>query len=168
MSTSELCIWQAGNMLPTPAWWCQSVGSILLKPWGLIQWRTLASWRQSWVPPPRGGGRESQETKQGLKHFTPTPYILVPCYFIFVSPYIVLGHSAFLFACLCSCYSVFFTFSLSLKVKSLSVISADGDCSHEIKRRLPLGRKAMSNLDNLLKSRDITLPAKVHVVKDFL
>ena len=43
-----------------------------------------------------------------------------------------------------------------------SKITADGDCSHEIKRRLLLRRKAMSNLDSLLKSRDITLPAKVH------
>ena len=46
-----------------------------------------------------------------------------------------------------------------------SKITADGDCSHDIKRRLPLGRKAMSNLDNILKSRDITLQTKVHVVK---
>ena len=46
-----------------------------------------------------------------------------------------------------------------------SKITADGDCSHEIKRRLLLGRKAMINLDNMLKSRDITLLAKVHVVK---
>ena len=45
-----------------------------------------------------------------------------------------------------------------------SKISADGDCSHEIKRRLLLGRKAMTNLDNLLKSIDITLPTKVHIV----
>ena len=44
-------------------------------------------------------------------------------------------------------------------------ITADGDCSHEIKRRLLLGRKAMTNLDSLLKSRDITLPTKVHVIK---
>ena len=44
-------------------------------------------------------------------------------------------------------------------------ITADGDCSHEIKRRLLLGRKAMTNLDSILKSRDITLPAKVHLVK---
>ena len=44
-------------------------------------------------------------------------------------------------------------------------ITADGDCSHEIKRCLLLGRKAMSNLDSILKSRDITLPTKVHVVK---
>ena len=46
-----------------------------------------------------------------------------------------------------------------------SKIPADGDCSHEIKRRLFLGRKAMTNLDSILKSRDITLPAKVHLVK---
>ena len=45
-----------------------------------------------------------------------------------------------------------------------SKITADGDCSHEIKRRLLLGRKAMTNLDNILKSRDITLPTKVHLV----
>ena len=44
-------------------------------------------------------------------------------------------------------------------------ITADGDCSHEIKRRLLLGRKAMSNLDNVLKSRDITLLTKVRLVK---
>ena len=44
-------------------------------------------------------------------------------------------------------------------------ITADGDCSHAIKRRLLLGRKAMTNLDSILKSRDITLPAKVHLVK---
>ena len=46
-----------------------------------------------------------------------------------------------------------------------SIITADGDCSHEIKRHLLLGRKAMTNLDSLLKSRDITLPTKVHLVK---
>ena len=46
-----------------------------------------------------------------------------------------------------------------------SKITADGDCSHEIKRRLLLGRKAMTNLDGILKSRDITLPAKVYIVK---
>ena len=46
-----------------------------------------------------------------------------------------------------------------------SKITADGDCSHEIKRRLLLGRKVMINLDSLLKSRDITLPIKVHLVK---
>ena len=46
-----------------------------------------------------------------------------------------------------------------------SNITADGDCSHEIKRRLLLGRKIMTNLDGMLKSRDITLPAKVHLVK---
>ena len=46
-----------------------------------------------------------------------------------------------------------------------SKITADGDCSHEIKRRLLLGRKFMTNLDNILKRRDITLPTKVHLVK---
>ena len=46
-----------------------------------------------------------------------------------------------------------------------SKISADGDCSHEIKRRLLLGRKVMTNLECMLKSRDITLPTKVHLVK---
>ena len=46
-----------------------------------------------------------------------------------------------------------------------SKINVDGDCSHEIKRRLLLGRKVMTNLDSILKSRDITLPAKVHLVK---
>ena len=46
-----------------------------------------------------------------------------------------------------------------------SKITTDGDCSHEIKRCLLLGRKAMTNLDNILKSRDITLPTKVHLVK---
>ena len=46
-----------------------------------------------------------------------------------------------------------------------SKITADGDCSHEIKRHLLLGRKAMTNLDRVLKSRDITLPTKVHLVK---
>ena len=46
-----------------------------------------------------------------------------------------------------------------------SKITADGDCSHEIKRRLLFGRKAMTNLDSILKNRDITLPTKVHLVK---
>ena len=46
-----------------------------------------------------------------------------------------------------------------------SRITADGDCSHEIKRHLLLGRKAMTKLDSILKSRDITLPTKVHLVK---
>ena len=46
-----------------------------------------------------------------------------------------------------------------------SKITADGDCSHEIKRHLLLGRKAMTNLDSILKSRDITLPTKVCIVK---
>ena len=47
----------------------------------------------------------------------------------------------------------------------ISKITMDGDCSHEIKRRLLLGRKAMTNLDSILKSRDITLSTKVHIVK---
>ena len=47
-------------------------------------------------------------------------------------------------------------------------ITAHADCSHEIKRRLLLGRKAMKNLDSTLKSRDITLPTKVHLVKDMV
>ena len=46
-----------------------------------------------------------------------------------------------------------------------SKITADGDCSHEIKRRLLLGRKVITNLDSTLKSRDVTLPMKVHLVK---
>ena len=47
-------------------------------------------------------------------------------------------------------------------------ITADGNCSHEIKRLLLLGRKAVTNLDSILKSRDITLPIKVHLVKDMV
>ena len=50
-------------------------------------------------------------------------------------------------------------------ILGVSKISADGYCSHEIKRRLLLGRKVMTNLDNMLKNRDITLPTKVHLVK---
>ena len=46
-----------------------------------------------------------------------------------------------------------------------SKITADGDCSHEIKRHLPLGRKAMTKLDSIIKCREITLPTKVHLVK---
>ena len=46
-----------------------------------------------------------------------------------------------------------------------SKITADGDCSHEVKRHLLLGRKVMTNLDSILKSRDITLPTKLHLVK---
>ena len=46
-----------------------------------------------------------------------------------------------------------------------SKITADGDCNHEIKRRILLGRKVMTSLDNILKGRDITLPTKVHLVK---
>ena len=50
-------------------------------------------------------------------------------------------------------------------ILGVSKITADGNCSHEIKRRLLLGRKAMTNLDNILKNRDITAPAKVRLVK---
>ena len=57
----------------------------------------------------------------------------------------------------------------SVKLQTLflggSKITADGDCSHEIKRRLLLERKVMTNLDSIFKSRDITLPTKVHLVK---
>ena len=49
-----------------------------------------------------------------------------------------------------------------------SKITANGDCSHEIKIHLPLGRNAVTNLDSILKSRDITLPTKVHLVKAIL
>ena len=49
-----------------------------------------------------------------------------------------------------------------------SKITADGDCSHEIKRRLLLGRKAMTNLESIFKSRDITLPTKVHLVQSMV
>ena len=49
-----------------------------------------------------------------------------------------------------------------------SKITADGDCSHEIKRCLLLGRKVMTNLDSILKSRDVTLPTEVHLVKDMV
>ena len=49
-----------------------------------------------------------------------------------------------------------------------SKITADGDCSHEIKRHLLLGRKAMANLESMLKSKDITLPTNVHIVKVML
>ena len=50
-------------------------------------------------------------------------------------------------------------------ILGVSKITADGDCSHEIERRLFLGRKVMTNIDSILKSRDITLPTKVHLVK---
>ena len=49
-----------------------------------------------------------------------------------------------------------------------SKITAGGDCRHEIKRHLLLGRKVMTNLDSIMKSRDITLPSKVHLVKDMV
>ena len=55
--------------------------------------------------------------------------------------------------------------SVRLYLGGGSKITADGDCSHEIKRRLLLGRKVMTNLDSIFKSRDITLPTKVHLVK---
>ena len=57
------------------------------------------------------------------------------------------------------------TVKLSDFISLGSKITADGDCSHEIKRHLPLGRKVMTNLDSILKSRDITLPTKVCLVK---
>ena len=50
-------------------------------------------------------------------------------------------------------------------ILGVSKITADGDCSHEIKRRLLLGRKVMINLDSILKSRDITLSTKIHLIK---
>ena len=55
--------------------------------------------------------------------------------------------------------------SWEIEILGGSKITADGDCSHEIKRCLLLGRKVMTNLDSMLKSRDITLPTKVHLVK---
>ena len=55
--------------------------------------------------------------------------------------------------------------TVSVFILGGSKITADSDCSHEIKRRLLLGRKVMTNLDSILKSRDITLPIKVHLVK---
>ena len=55
--------------------------------------------------------------------------------------------------------------TVSVFILGGSKITADGDCSHEIKRRLLLGRKVMTNLDSIFKSRNITLPTKVHLVK---
>ena len=55
--------------------------------------------------------------------------------------------------------------TLSYFIFGGSKMTADGDCSHEIKRHLLLGRKVMTNLDSILKSRDITLPTKVHLIK---
>ena len=55
--------------------------------------------------------------------------------------------------------------SVRLFLRGVSKFTADGDCSREIKRCLLLGRKVMTNLDNIFKSRDITLPTKVHLVK---
>ena len=57
------------------------------------------------------------------------------------------------------------SFIISAFLKLGSKITADGDCSHEIKRHLLLGRKVMTNLDSILRSRDFTLPTKVHLVK---
>ena len=57
---------------------------------------------------------------------------------------------------------------MSVFILGGSKITADGDCSHEIKRHLLLGRKAMTNIDSILKSRDITLLKKVHLVKDMV
>ena len=54
---------------------------------------------------------------------------------------------------------------MRIKLIKIPKITADGDCSHDIKRRLLLGRKVMANLDSILKSRDITLPTKVRLVK---
>ena len=62
----------------------------------------------------------------------------------------------------CNCINLPFIYRLQFLG---SKITADGDCSHEIKRHLLLGRKAMMNLDNILKSRDITLLSKVHIIK---
>ena len=62
-------------------------------------------------------------------------------------------------------YSFYILFHYDLCIELLRANSADGDYSHEIKRFLLLGRKAMANLDSILKSRDITLPIKVHLVK---
>ena len=57
------------------------------------------------------------------------------------------------------------TWPTKVHLDSIIKITIDGDCSHEIKRRLLLGRKVMTNLDSILKSRDITLPTKVRLVK---
>ena len=60
---------------------------------------------------------------------------------------------------------MFFLLKIDWEVIGFGTITADGDCSHEIKRRLLLGRKVMTNLDSIFKSRDITLPTKVCLVK---
>ena len=78
----------------------------------------------------------------------------------------------------CNCLGISFLFSFAFSfssgetmetvtdfIFSGSKITADGDCSHEIKRRLLLGRKAVTNLDSILKSRDVTLSSKVRLVK---
>ena len=78
-----------------------------------------------------------------------------------------MGHPVPTVKCLFSCMEL--PISLSITVSDFiflgSKITADGDCSHEIKRHLLLGRKVMSNLDSIFKSRDITLPTKVCLVK---
>jgi len=72
------------------------------------------------------------------------------------------------------CRLLIFLSAILIPVCALSILafcmmySADGDCSHEIKRRLLLGRKVMTNPDSILKSRDITLPTKVHLVKELV
>ena len=62
-------------------------------------------------------------------------------------------------------YTMFLGDFDSFRMGMVTRITADGDCSHEIKRRLFLGRKVMTNLGSILKGRDITLPTKVHLVK---
>ena len=78
-------------------------------------------------------------------------------------------YNAYIKMCLCihiyTQMDIYVTPSLSIHLLWTSKSTADGDCSHEIKRRLLLGRKVMTNLDSILKSRDITLPTKVHLVK---
>ena len=61
--------------------------------------------------------------------------------------------------------SLLYSIVIELSYNKYSKITADGDCSHDIKRHLLLGRKVMTNLDSILKSRDITLSTKVHLVK---
>ena len=68
--------------------------------------------------------------------------------------------------CICKCSTInIIDENVKEEPKIFSTITADGDCSHETKKRLLLGRKAMTNLDSILKGRDITLPTKVRLVK---
>ena len=67
--------------------------------------------------------------------------------------------------CICSFFEDIFFLSVADFIFLGSKITADGDCSHEIKRRLLLGRKVITNLDSIIKSRDITLPTKICLVK---